>query len=104
MERIETRARLWRWQGATAPAAWYFLTIEGNAADAIRVAAFSGQWLDHRPSFGSARVTATIGETVWVTSVFPHKESGGWLLPVKKAVRTAEHLSEGDEVSITIGL
>ena len=98
MERIETRARLWRWQGAEAPAAWFFLTIEGEAADAIRVAAISGQWLDRRPGFGSAKVKATIGETSWSTSVFPHKESGGWLLPVKKAVRTAAQVTGGGEV------
>ena len=104
MEWIEAVARLWRWQGATAPAAWYFLTIDGAAADAIRVAAFSGQWLDHRPGFGSAKVTAMIGETRWQTSVFPHKESDGWLLPVKKAVRMAERLSEGDDVRVVIAL
>ena len=104
MERIETQARLWRWQGAEAPAAWYFLTIEGEAADAVRIAAISGQWLDRRPGFGSAKVTATIGDTSWATSVFPHKESGGWLLPVKKAVRVAEGLEEGGLIQVTIAL
>lgn len=104
MELIETKARLWRWASAEAPAAWFFLTIEGEAADAVRFAAMSGQWLDRRPGFGSAKVTATIGETSWSTSVFPHKESGGWLLPIKKAVRKAENLAEGDQVLLAIAL
>ena len=95
---------LWRWQSATAPAAWFFVTIAGDAADGIRVAAITGQWLNGRKGFGSARVDATIGETSWQTSVFPHKESGGWLLPVKAAVRKAEGLAEGDEVTVTVSL
>jgi len=104
MAPVETQARLWRWQSPTAPAAWFFLTIEGEAADAIRLAAMTGQWLDGRRGFGSARVTVTVGETIWQTSVFPHKESGGWLLPVKAGVRKAERLCEGDLVPVTIAL
>jgi len=95
---------LWRWQSATAPAAWFFLTIAGEAADGIRFAAIGGQWLDGRKGFGSAKVCATVGDTRWNTSVFPHKESGGWLLPVKAAVRKAEGLTEGDVVTVTVSL
>lgn len=104
MESVTTTAPLWRWQSATGPVAWYFLTIAGEAADAIRHAAISGQWLDGRRGFGSARVEASIGGTIWKTSVFPHKESGGWLLPVKAAVRKAEHLAEGDDVTVCVSL
>ncbi|MBA3942846.1 MAG: DUF1905 domain-containing protein [Sphingopyxis sp.] len=104
MERFEVITPLWRWQSATAPAAWFFVTIAGDAADGIRLAAMSGQWLDKRGGFGSARVEARIGDTVWKTSVFPHRESGGWLLPVKAAVRRAEGLAEGDEVTVSVSL
>jgi hypothetical protein len=104
MERIETEAVLWRWQSPTAPAAWHFLTIDGAAADAIQIAAMGGQWLDRKPGFGSAKVTATIGATSWQTSVFPHKDSGGWMLPVKKSVRNAEQLHDGDTVHLVIRL
>ncbi len=104
MEHFTVTTPLWRWQSATAPAAWFFVTIAGDAADGIRVAAISGQWLAGRKGFGSARVAATIGDTHWQTSVFPHKESGGWLLPVKAAVRQAEGLAEGDAVTVTVSL
>jgi len=104
VESFTTTTPLWRWQSATAPAAWFFLTIAGEAADGIRFAAMSGQWLDKRGGFGSARVTVAIGDTVWQTSVFPHKESGGWLLPVKAAVRKAEGIAEGDAVTVTVSL
>jgi len=51
--------------------------------------------------FGSLRVTATIGQTSWQTSVFPSRETG-WMLPVKAAVRKAEGLDEGDEVELRL--
>lgn len=104
MEQFTVTTPLWRWQSATAPAAWYFVTIAGDVADEIRLAAISGQWLDGRKGFGSARVDVQIGDTRWKTSVFPHKESGGWLLPVKAAVRKAEGIAEGDLVAVTVSL
>ncbi|AJA09047.1 Conserved Putative membrane protein [Sphingopyxis fribergensis] len=104
MEDFTVTAPLWRWQSATAPAAWFFVTITGGAADGIRMAAMTGQWLEGRKGFGSARVEANIGDTQWKTSVFPHKESGGWLLPVKAAVRKAEGLTEGRPVTVTVSL
>lgn len=104
MEDFTVTTPLWRWQSATGPGAWFFLTLAGDAADGIRLAAISGQWLDGRKGFGSARVTVTVGDTVWNTSVFPHRESGGWLLPVKAAVRKAEGLAEGDAVTVTVSL
>jgi hypothetical protein len=103
-ERFTVTTPLWRWQSATAPAAWFFVTITGDVADGIRIAALGGQWLNGRKGFGSARVDVTIGETSWQTSVFPHKESGGWLLPVKAAVRKAEGLAEGDDVTVSVSL
>jgi len=102
MEDFTVTTPLWRWQSATA--AWFFVTIAGEAADGIRMAAMTGQWLDGRKGFGSARVEANIGGTRWKTSVFPHKESGGWLLPVNAAVRKAEELVEGDEVTVIVSL
>ena len=104
MEDFTVTTSLWRWQSATAPAAWFFVTIAGDVADAIRLAAISGQWLDGRKGFGSARVDVQIGDTRWKTSVFPHKESGGWLLPIKAAVRKAEEIAEGDAVTVTVSL
>jgi len=104
VEEFTVTTPLWRWQSATAPAAWFFVTIAGDEADGIRMAAMTGQWMDGRKGFGSARVDVRIGDTRWKTSVFPHKESGGWLLPVKAMVRKAEGLVEGDAVTVTVSL
>ena len=77
------------------------MTIEGEAADAIRATALM-QRLEggQRRGWGSIRVSATIGDTNWQTSVFPSRENGGYLLPVKATVRKAESLAAGDEVTV----
>ena len=96
------RATLWLWTTDTAPANWHFMTIEGEVADAIRLAAL--MTYGKRRGFGSVKVTATIRETSWSTSLFPHKESGGWILPVKASVRKAQGLIAGDEVAVVLGV
>ena len=57
-----------------------------------------------RRGFGAVKVRVEIGETRWDTSIFPHKESGGWLLPIKASVRKAEGVVAGDEVTLTLTL
>jgi hypothetical protein len=105
MERIAVEAPLRVWTSATSNTSSAYIVIAGEKADALRLAALTGQWLDSgKRGFGSARVTVTIGETVWQTSIFPEKQSGGWFLPVKKAVRDAEELDEGALVRAEIAL
>ncbi|QOV92362.1 DUF1905 domain-containing protein [Humisphaera borealis] len=41
-------------------------------------------------------------EPTWQTSVFPDKKRGAFLLPVKAAVRKAEHLIIGDRPLVTL--
>jgi hypothetical protein len=78
---------------------WHFLTIDGEVADAIRVAS-SGQ----SAAWGSVYVEADIGETCWCTSVFPNKARQGYMLPIKASVRKAEKLAEGDMITVRITL
>ena len=95
------RGPVWLWQGnAGAPTkgSWYFLTIDGAVADAIRASATNAA------AWGSVYVEATIGDTGWRTSLFPSKQAGGWLLPLKAAVRKAEKIAEGSEVEVTLTL
>ncbi len=93
---------IWVWRGAakdgTPPkTAWHFLTIDGEVAESIRAAAPG-----RTAAWGSVYVRATIGATQWRTSVFPSKNVGGYVLPVKASVRKAEKLSEGDEVTLLL--
>lgn len=98
----DVRGPMWLWQGsdgAPAKGSWYFLTIDGDTAAAIRAAA-SGS----AAAWGSVAVEATIGATTWRTSLFPSKSVAGWLLPLKAAVRKAERLVEGGEISVRLAL
>jgi hypothetical protein len=50
--------------------------------------------------FGSIKVRAKIGKSVWDTSLFPSKE-GPYLLAIKKSVRFDEGIEAGDVVKIS---
>lgn len=96
---FEIRGRIWLWKPANATRAtgWHFLTIDGQTAAEIRFAA-----LGRTGGFGSIKVAARIGDTRWHTSIFPQRESGGFILPVKASVRKCEGIGEGDEVAVSL--
>jgi hypothetical protein len=99
----EFSAPLWQWRGTgkdggPSPVAWFFVTIDGETADAIRAAS------TRTAAWGSVYVTVEVGATTWQTSLFPSKQADGYLLPVKAAVRKAEKLVEGDVVSARISI
>jgi uncharacterized protein DUF1905 len=83
------------WLHSGMPGAWYFITLPFDAADEIRAT-------QERRGFGSVRVSATIGDSTWDTSVFPDTRTSSYLLPVKAAVRTRQGIDEGDVVAVTI--
>lgn len=101
-ERIEHTGTLWRWTGGTN-GTWHFLTIGGDAGEALSATALMRRLEGLSRGFGSLKVRATIGESRFATSVFPSK-ADGWMLPVKAAVRKAEDLAEGDEVTVVLEL
>ena len=90
------REPLWLWKDS---ATWHFITVPEEPSAAIKSFA-----PDAKRGFGSVRVRVKIGQTCWQTSVFPSKASGGYVLPIKKAVRRAEGLSVGDAVEVTLEL
>ena len=95
--------QLWRWTGGKS-ASWYFLTIDGAAAEQIAGHALMRRLeLGQARGFGSVRVIARIGGSVLRTSLFP-KGKDGWMLPVKAAIRKAENLAEADPVTCELTL
>ena len=104
-ETYRITARLWIWNSDKSAAAWHFITISGQAADDIHATALMRR-MEGGPKrgWGSLKVRALVGDTCWDTSIFPEKDSGGWLLPVKAAVRKAEGLVVGDTVTVTVEL
>jgi hypothetical protein len=96
---------LWLWTTDKAPASWHFLTIDGDIGDAIHATAIMRRLEGgRRKGWGSIKVNATIGHTSWATSIFPAKEAGGYLLPVKAAVRKSEGLVLGDTITVMLEL
>ncbi len=83
------------WLHSEMPGSWYFITLPLDAADEIRAT-------QERRGFGSVRVSATIGDSTWDTSVFPETRTSSYVLPVKAAVRDRQGIDEGDLVAVTI--
>ena len=92
-------APLWRWSArreTADPSAWCFVTLPLEVSEAVRDLAGEPR------GFGSVRVSVATGSSHWDTSVFPDAESGCFVLPVKKAVRDAEQVEEGDQLTVTV--
>lgn len=80
------------WRG---PAPYHFVRLPDWVADEVRALAKAVSY-----GWGVIPVEGVIGGTTWTTSLFPRE--GGYLLPVKDAVRAAEGVSLGDAVAVTL--
>lgn len=97
METFRFTVPLWRWK---AQDGWFFVTVPEDVSTVVR----------ERPraprGFGSVRVRVRVDgpgpPTVWDTSVFPDSASGCYVLPMKKKVRLAHDLDDGDPVEIEL--
>jgi Domain of unknown function (DUF1905) len=92
--RFSFRAEVWEHD---SPGAWHFLSLPEDAADEI-------DELTHGTTrgFGSVRVEVTIGATTWRTSIFPDSKRRTYVLPLKRQVRTAEHLDVGSRPEVVV--
>ena len=89
---IEFKGKIWFWKG---PAPWHFVTVpEDQSRDLKAVSGFVTY------GWGMIPVRARIGKTEWKTSMFP--KDGSYILPLKTSVREAEHLEEGDKVTVRL--
>ena len=89
---LEFGGEVWFWRG---PSPYHFVTVPEDECAAIdsMAAMVSYGW-------GMVPVTARVGGTEWTTSLFP--KDGGYVVPLKDAVRRAETLDVGD--TVTVGL
>ena len=88
-------ADVWLWQAEKA--AWHFVELPNEMSEDIK--AFTKHLAR---GFRSVKVEASIGETRWRTSIFPSKERGAYILPLKKSVRDAEDIGAGSTVSVDL--
>ena len=88
--KLQFDGTLWYCRG---PAPWYFVTVpprQGDEIEAISTFVTYG--------WGMIPATVRIGNTEWKTALWP--KDGGYIVPVKARVRTAETLEEGDRVTV----
>jgi hypothetical protein len=86
-------AEVWLYPGK---AAWHFITVPESLVDDINL------YSHKKRGWGSLRVVAKIQNYSWNTSIFPDKNSGSYLLPLKASVRQSLCINEGDNVQTEI--
>ncbi|MFM6832515.1 MAG: DUF1905 domain-containing protein [Novosphingobium sp.] len=95
-------ASLWRWSVGEKGGDWFFVTVGGEAGEALSATALMHRLETGRSAgWGAVKVEVTVGETCWRTSAFPSKERG-WMVPIKAAVRKAEALIESEPFTLTL--
>ncbi|WP_435223094.1 DUF1905 domain-containing protein [Streptomyces sp. Tue6028] len=86
--------RVIEWRG---PSPYYFVPVpDDESADIREVAAMATY------GWGVIPVEARIGEVAFQTSLFP--KDGGYLLPLKVAVRKPGGLTAGDDVTVEMSV
>jgi hypothetical protein len=89
---LEFAGDVFQWRG---PAPFYFVTVPEEESREIAAVAPLVTY-----GWGVIPVRARVGTTEWSTSLFP--KDGGYLLPLKDAVRRAEALDDGEIVSVRL--
>jgi len=86
--RFESTVIYWR-----GPAPFFYAPIPANELERLRPAARAVTY-----GWGVVPVEATIGGVVFTTSLFP--KDGGFLLPIKAAVRRQAEITAGDTIAV----
>lgn len=81
-------AEVWLYSGQ---AAWHFVTLPKELSQEL-----NQLFGDLKRGWGSLKVRVTLGQVSWETSIFPDKEQGAYILPLKAAVRKQAGLAAGD--------
>ncbi|MCU1681046.1 MAG: hypothetical protein JWQ81_1785 [Amycolatopsis sp.] len=89
---FEFTGEIWHWRG---PSPYHFLTVPDERSAEIHAVAASITY-----GWGMVPVRVRLGDTNWKTSLFP--KDGGYMLPVKDAVRRAEAVELGAVVSVQV--
>jgi hypothetical protein len=89
---FEFNGKIFYWRG---PAPFFFVTMPEEQSHDLKAISASVTY-----GWGVIPVTVQIGDTEWKTSLFPKDDL--YLVPIKASVRKAEHLEEGDDVTIRL--
>jgi len=92
--RWEFSGALISWRG---PSPYHFIAVPDDVAADLRALA---PMLTY--GWGVIPVTVRIGESTFTTSLFPRQ--GGYLVPIKDAIRRVEDLTLGDAVAVEMAV
>lgn len=84
----------WEYNG---PNAWTFISVPSGYSKEIKEL-----FPEKSTSFGSIRVEVTIGNSTWLTSLFPDSKRQCYVLPLKKSIRQKEQITTDTVLSISI--
>ncbi|AKU15068.1 DUF1905 domain-containing protein [Luteipulveratus mongoliensis] len=91
---LEFSGEIWYWRG---PSPYHFVSVPEQHCDYLRA---EGAYVTY--GWGMIPVTVQIGDQEWTTSLWP--KDGGYVVPVKDAIRNAEQLDKGDEVVVRLSI
>lgn len=93
---LEFSGPLFEWRG---PAPYHFVAVPEDEAEQLRETAAAVTY-----GWGMIPVTGRIGDTEFTTSLWPR--DGGYVVPVKDAVRRTEGLMLGEMITVrlTVGV
>ncbi len=92
--KFRTSAKVWLYPGK---ATWHFVSIPEEVSDEINI-----RFGPMKRGWGSLPVVVTIGKTIWKTSVFPNKQTGSYVLPLKADVRKWEEIKVGGTITFLL--
>jgi hypothetical protein len=78
---------------------WHFVSVPKKQSEEIKKT-----FGTPKRGWGSIPVSVVIGKTTWKTSIFPDKQSGGYLLPLKADVRKKEQIFSEDSISFSLSV
>nr|WP_306255038.1 DUF1905 domain-containing protein [Ornithinimicrobium cryptoxanthini] len=85
---------MFEWRG---PAPFYWFPLPEDVCDYV-----SAQAVQTSYGWGAIPVRVRVGRTEWETSLLPR--DGGYVLPVKRAVRIQERFGDGDTVTVAMSV
>jgi len=94
------KSTCWLWQAEKG--AWHFVTLPKDKSEEITF--FNNNLTEKKRGWGAVKVRATVGKTVWETSIFPSKEKKAYILPIKADVRKKGKIAVGQEVEIALAI
>lgn len=89
---LTIKGPVWFWRG---PSPFHFVTLDEASSESIHTIAAGVTY-----GWGMIPCQVTIGTTTYTTSLWP--KDGGYILPVKAAVRKAESIEVGDVIQAEI--